>query len=144
MSDRLTGQDVTVQVFEGQALQDELDLMTEITVTFEMSVTRQDYLGKKRQMADGKFDIVKVEFSSNSNSAAWIDFVDKVVKRQMREPGAPDSFSVSCNLIYPNGEIRSIVCQELEFESIPISVTARKDMVENGFTAYANDHQFVN
>lgn len=144
MSNRLTGQDVVVQVFEGQALQDELDLLTEITVTFEMSVTRQDYIGHNKQLPDGKFDIVKIEFSSNSDSAAWVDFVDKVVKRQMREPGAPDSFSISCNLKFPNGQLRSIVCENLEFESIPIGITARKEMVENGFTAYAEDHQFIN
>lgn len=144
MSDRLTGQDVTIQLFEGQALQDELELITECTVTFEMSVTRQDYLGHKKQLPDGKFDIVKVEFSSNSDSAAWIDFVDGVVKRQMREPGAPTTINMSCNLNYPNGQIRSIVLESLEFESIPVGISGRKEMVENGFTGYATDHQFLN
>lgn len=144
MSDRLTGQDTTIQIFQGNVLQDELTLIKECTVTAEMSVTREDYLGLKQQLPDGKFDLFKIEFASHQSDAGWIDFVGRVVDRAQRLPGAPTSINMSVNLLYPNGQARSIVLQGLEFESIPIGITARKEMVENGFTAYAASHQFIN
>ncbi len=144
MSNRITGQDVTISLFRGDELADELNLIKECTVTFEQSVSREDYLGERQQRPDGKFDIAKVEFAAHQESADWIDFVDAIVKRQMREPGAPTSFSMSCNLQYPNGQIRAIVLTGLEFEGISVGITGRKEMIENGFTAYAERHQFVN
>ena len=144
MSNRLTGTDTVVQLFKGDVLQDELNLITETTVTFEMSVSREDYLGEKQQRPDGKFDIAKIEFTSHQEDAGYIDFIDAIIKRQMREPGAVDSFNVSVNLTFPNGQARSIVLQGLEFEGIPLTIGGRKEMVENGFTAYATSHQFIN
>jgi len=144
MSNRLTGTDATIQIFKGEVLQDELTLIKECTVTFEMSVSREDYLGEKQQRPDGKFDIAKIEFTCHQEDAAYIDFIDAVIQRQMRMPGATASFNMSVNLVFPNGQARSIVLQNLEFEAIPVGITGRKEMVENSFTAYAEKHQFIN
>lgn len=144
MSNRLTGQDTTIQMFKGDVLQDDITLMKESTVTFEMSVSREDYIGEKQQRPDGKFDIAKLELTGHQEDAAWCDLVQAIVERQMRLPGAVTVFNASVNLLYPNGQVRSIVLEELEFETIPISIGGRKDMVETSLTAYATRHQFVN
>jgi hypothetical protein len=145
MSNRLTGLDATVQIFKGEVLQDELTLIKECTVTAEMSVSREDYLGEKQQRPDGKFDIFKVEFTAHQEDAAYFDFINEVIKRQMREPGAIASFNMSVNVVFPGtGQARSIVLQNLEFEAIPIGITGRKEMVETSFTAYASSHIFIN
>ncbi len=144
MSNRLTGQDTTIQLFKGDVLQDTLNLVKDCTVTFEMAVSREDYLGEKQQRPDGKFDIAKLELSGHQEDASWVDFIQAVVERQMRMPGATTLFNATVNLLFPNGQVRAVVFQELEFESIPLAIGGRKEMVEFSITAYATRHQFVN
>ncbi len=144
MSNRLTGDDTTVQIYKGDVLQDELTLVKECTVTFEMDVSKEGYLGEKRDRPDGKFSMAKIEFTNHHEDAAWMDFYQAVVDKQMRKPGAPTSISMTANFLYPNGQVRSIVLERLEFESIPLTAGGRKDMVESNITAYADAHQFIN
>jgi hypothetical protein len=145
MGDRATGQDITVQLFKVDVLQDELNLITEATITFEQSVSLQDYLGMNQQLPDGKFDIAKLEFTAHQDSAAWIDFVEAIISKQMRLPGAPTSINCTIICTFPStGQVRGVLFENLHFGPITITMGSRKDMVENGFTCYATKHQFQN
>jgi hypothetical protein len=144
MSERLTGQGVEIHVFKGNVLAASLTLIKECTITAEQSVSRENYLGYNQELPDGKFDIFKIEFASHQDNADWIDFVDLVVQKQQGLPGAPTSINMACNLKWPNGQIRSVVLSGLEFGSVSIGITGRKEMVENGFEAFASKHKFLN
>ena len=143
MSTRITGQDCVVSVFVNQKLQVELDHVKEITITIEMAVSLEDYIGGKGRRPDGKFDNMKGEMTCHSQGPGWFDFVAAVVAYSRRDAGAPTSFDLSCIFNYPTGEKRVVVLKRLEFESMDFTLGGRKDMVETKIPFIPDDFEFV-
>lgn len=144
MSSRVTGQDTTIKIFKDGELQAELGLFKSFKFAEEMAVSREDYLGEKRQRPDGKFDIEKVEGEVHMERAIYLDFFHGIARKQRREPGSPTSIDISTTYVYPEtGEQRTFVFKRLEFETIEVDSSSRKDMVAITFTAYADDCEYI-
>lgn len=143
MSTRITGQDMTITTFVNQTVQAELDHVKECTITLEMAVSLEDYLGGKSRRPDGKFDNLKCELKVHSQGPGWFDFCASVVAYARRDAGAPSSFDLSGIFRYPTGEQRAIVLKRLEFESIEWAMPGRKDMVETTIPCIPDDFEFV-
>jgi hypothetical protein len=143
MSTRITGQEITVSTFVNQKLQAELDHVKELTITIEMAVSLEEYLGGKSRRPDGKFDNLKCEMTVHSQGPGWFDFCASVVAYARRDAGAPTSFDVSALLSYPTGEQRVVVMKRCEFESIDWAIGSRKDMVETKIPFIPDDFEFV-
>lgn len=143
MSTRLTGQEMTISTFVNQTVQTELNHVKECTITIEMEVSLEDYLGGKNRRPDGKFNNLKVEIKVHNEGPAWFDFCASVVAYARRDAGAPTSFDLSGLFRYPTGEQRVIVLKRLEFESIEWAMPGRKDMVETTIPCIPDDFEFI-
>lgn len=143
MSTRLTGQDTTIKIFKDGELQNELGLVKSFKFAYEMAVSREEYLGEKRQRPDGKFDIEKVEAEVHMDSGAHLDFMNNIARKARREPGSPISIDVATTYVYPNGDQRTLIFKRLEFETIEVDSSSRKDMVAVTLTAYADDCEYI-
>jgi len=104
---RLTGQDVTVHIFMGGVLQDKLTLIKDLSVSMDNGCTL-------------------VEFTAHMDCAAYIDFIKD---RQ--------NCSMCVNTVFPNGEVRGLVLDDLDFTEIKIVADGRKELVAAKFTACA-------
>lgn len=104
---RLTGQDVTVQIFMGGVLQDKLTLITDLSVSMDNGCAL-------------------VEFTAHMDCAAYIDFMD-----------AHQNCSMSVSTMFPGGDARVLVLDDLEFMDIKLAVESRKALVSAKFTVRA-------
>lgn len=143
MSTRLTGQDTTIRIFKDGELQAELGLFKSFKFSYEMAVSREDYLGQKRQRPDGKFDIEKLEGEQHMELGAYLDFYNNLARRARREPGSPISIDVTTTYVFPNGDQRTLIFKRLEFETIEVDSSERKGMVGVSWTAYADDMEYI-
>lgn len=143
MSTRLTGQDTTIKIFKDGELQAEIGLFKSFKFSYEMAVSREDYLGEKRQRPDGKFDIEKLEAEQHMEAGSYLDFYISLARRARREPGAPISIDVSTTYVFPNGDQRTIVFKRVEFETIDHDAGERKGMVAVTWTGYADDIEYI-
>lgn len=143
MSTRLTGQNTTLKVFRDGELLAEIGLFKSFKFSYEMVVSREDYLGEKRQRPDGKFDIEKLDAEQHMEEGSYLDFYISLARRARREAGAPISIDVSTTFEFPNGDQRTIIFKRLEFETIEHDVGERKGMVAVTWTAFADDAEYI-
>lgn len=143
MSTRITGQGMSIVTFVNGVVQSDLDHVKECTITIEMAVSLEEYLGGKSRRPDGKFDNLKGEMKVHSQGPAWFDFCASVVAYAMGMPGAPTSFDVAGIWTYPTGEQRSITLKRCEFESIEWAMPGRKEMLETTISFIPDDFEFV-
>ncbi len=138
MAERIRGQEVSILITRGGALEDTLVNISNFNIEWESEISSQGYLGEKTERKDDIFKGVKGDMELNLHSSDFLKFASAVRDRQKRI--TPDLvINITAVLFFANGETPSILVRNAKFGGMPMNVSARSDYVKFKLDFAADD-----
>ena len=129
-SQRLLGQDTSVHVTVGGAL--ETEALTDI-MNFNSEMTEkiisQGYLGERANRVIAVHEDVKFDFELSLPKAAFFGFAQTILNKN--QGLTPDTIiNVTTTLLFPDGSARNAIFGDAAFGSIPMNIAGRAELVK--------------
>lgn len=139
MSERIKGQEVSIQVVVDTNPVEEFTEIMDFEATYEYEIIQQGYLGRKADSVDYIFKVISGKFSGHIHSSKVFDFLQSIKDKAQRK--TPDTvFNLVGVFQFPSkGEIRSMTIPDVAWGNVPVNVGSRGDYVKLDFTFKAED-----
>jgi hypothetical protein len=126
MAQRLKGQEIVATVLVNGVEQISLHDVKSLSITPNLDVLEEGYLGETTNRFDEIFKGVKIELEVHTEDEGVFAFIEAVKNRaQRRTPGT--TINIQTTLQYANGQRPRIVLKDVFFADSPFNVGSRSD-----------------
>ena len=129
MSQRIKGQEVSVNIIRDTSLEDTFTAIQNFDIEDKFEIIEKGYLGEKGNRHDDIWNGIKGSFEMHLQSQDWFRFRQAMRERAQRI--TPDrAFTITSTLFFPNGNTPTVTFNDVKFGANPMSVPARNDYVK--------------
>lgn len=142
MSQRIKGQEISLNVVLDGAIQDSITDIRNFEVTPKIDILDEQYLGQTTDQFDEIFKGVHGKFDIHFESQDVFLFIQAVVNRaRRRTPGTVVNIKATLN--FPNGDRPRVALQNVFFADFPITFGSRSDYGQISMEFSASEVQFL-
>ena len=135
---RIKGQEVSILITKGGALQDTLTDIQNFGLESEFEIKNQGYLGEKTNRKDEVYNGCKFDFELHIHTQDWFSFQQSIKDRAQRN--TPDViFNITGVFAFPNGQTPTLLIPDAFFGANPLKINSRGDYVDLKLEGEAND-----
>lgn len=140
---RIKGQETLITVQQDGVPKLRVDTISDTEVIFELDILQEGYIGETSDRFDAVFKGMTIRLTGHMTNREVIDIADAIAKRAQRRAGGAVRFDVTTTLIFPNGDLVSILVPDVQFQSIPITTSSREDYVQFSWEGKASDYKLI-
>lgn len=137
---RIKGQETIMTVQRDGEPQLRIDSIQDAEVTFEMEVLEEGYLGETANRYDAIYNGMSIRLAGHLTNRQLIDLTEAIVLKAQRRTGGAVRIDVAMTLVFPGGDLVTILIVDVHFQSVPVTDGAREDYV--GFTLEGKASEF--
>jgi len=143
MAQRLRGQETFVLISKDNQLQARIDSIQDTEITFELEIQEEQYLGETANRYDSIFNGMSIRSTMHLTNKQAVLLADSAVARAQRRQGGATRIDIMTVLVFPNGDLVSILVLDVQFGAIPISDSSRSDYVSLTLEGKASQYKFI-
>jgi hypothetical protein len=137
---RIKGQEVSILIVRGGALEDTLTDVQSFNAEFQSEHKIQGYLGEKSNRTDDIFNNCKLDVELHMHTQDYFAFQKAIIDRQKRI--TPDlQINIMAVMLFPNGQSPTILFPDVKFGSIPMNIANRGDYVKVKLDGVTDDYE---
>lgn len=142
-SQRAKGTDVTISILLDGVLQTRIDSVKSCEVEFMIDTLEEDYLGEDSSRYDHVYKGWSVDALMHCNSSDYLALLDASVGSARRRNGAVIQVNMLVTCAFPNGDLQTLILQDLKFGNLPFKAGGRKEFVEASLTAQGSQYKII-
>lgn len=143
MAQRIKGSEVSLILTSPEGREDSLDAIGSITLTVQIELLTEGYLGESSNRRDEIFNGVEGSLDLHLERGAYFDLVQRIKDRAARRTPAADRFDLMAIYAFPNGDRRRGIIRDVHFGEIPIESAGRGDYVSSTINFGGEDIEFL-
>lgn len=143
VSQRILGQEISIAIIVDNALQTTIDSIKSAEIEFEQELIEEGYLGETSDRVDSVFKLIRVNITTDMNSADYLELADAIVARSQNRAGGVVRIDVVGSFAFPNGDFPSIVVNDVFFENLPITIGGRAELTEFSLSGKSSSYKLV-
>uniref|UniRef100_A0A6H1Z840 Uncharacterized protein n=1 Tax=viral metagenome TaxID=1070528 RepID=A0A6H1Z840_9ZZZZ len=141
---RIRGQETVLRLLIDGNIQREITAIKDTTVTFQVAILTEGYLGETTMRRDDIFNGLTGSFTVQPEGNEIFTLINSIKERaQRRNQAATPTISMVTRLNFPSGQTVRIVVPELFFGDFSIQIPARDQYVNTPVTWEAEDGSFI-
>ncbi len=141
-TERIKGQETTLIITSGGAVQATLVDVHSLTVTFQSEVKKMGYLGQKNDLTDDVFRCVDFEFEFHSYTQDWLRFLVALHDRQKRNNPSL-VINLATVLFYPGGDEPQLFLPDCKFGPVAVGFPNRTEYVNKKLSGSCDDYDLA-
>ena len=142
MAQRLKGQEISLSVLVNGVEQVSLHDVKSLSITPNLDVLEEGYLGETSNRFDEIFKGVKVELDVHTEDEGVFAFMEAVKDRAQRRT-LGTAINIQTTLQYANGQRPRIVLRDVFFADIPFNVGSRSDYASIKLSGSCSDFKRI-
>jgi len=99
-------------------------------MTFQQDLLDEGYLGEVAQRYDDIFNGLTGRTELHLENTDYFRFVQRVTDRSQRRTPATATFNIVGTFSFPNGDVTSLIVEDVFFGELPLNVGSRQDYVQ--------------
>lgn len=127
MSNRLRGQETFVNVLVDGDLRNRIDSVQSFEYTLNLEVQEQDFLGETAPQFDSISKGTSFRMEGQLSNRDFLDFSRQAEDKAARRAGSPVRFDITSTFVFPNGQIYTLLFEDVSVGAIPITTGSRED-----------------
>ena len=140
---RIKGQETLITVQQDGVPKLRVDTISDTECIFELDILQEGYIGETSDRFDSIFKGMTVRVSGHMTNRQVIDIADAIAQRAQRRAGGAVRFDLTTTLVFPNGDIVSILVPDVHFQSVPITTGSREDYVGFSWEGKASEYELI-
>ena len=140
---RLKGQEVYLTIKKDGVPLVQIDTIQSAEIEFEQTLLEEGYLGEVADRVDSVFNLMRVNVEGHTNSQAYLELFDAIVKRSQNAAGGATRIDVVGSFAFDNGDFPTIALLDVYFEGMPMNIGGRAEHVSFTLSGKCSQYKII-
>ncbi len=141
--ERLRGSETFITILVDGVAEEKIDSITSSSFGPEIEITKDQFLGEQGPRYDMFFDGVQFSIEGQLTGPAFLRFQEKIIAKARRTVGAAVRIDVTSTVLFPGGEVETVIFTDCVFGASPITVGGRTEHVTWTLEGNCSDYRLA-